>query len=74
MFPPGETVCHVIIGLDDYYCKRPVLIPLLRRHSPYVNHFVSDYYCIRLVLIPLLRRLSPWLGVFGCFAVQIVIV
>ena len=27
----------------DYYCIRPVLIPLLRRHSPYVNHCVCDW-------------------------------
>ena len=37
---PGETVYDVMFDCIDYYCIKPVLIPLLRRHSPYVNHYV----------------------------------
>ena len=28
--------------LDYYYCIRPVLVPILRRHSPYVKHCMCD--------------------------------
>ena len=49
---PGEIVVarktgvprayDLMLDCIDYYCIRPVLIPLLRRYSPYVNHCVCD--------------------------------
>ena len=33
---PGETAYDLMLDCIDDYCIRPVLIPLLRRHSPYM--------------------------------------
>ena len=40
---PGRDCYDVLLDCIDYYCIRPVLIPLLRRHAPYVNHCVCDW-------------------------------
>ena len=44
-FPGRDGLCDLMC-LDEYYCIRPVLVPLLRRHSPYLKHCL----CIGLLL------------------------
>ena len=32
------SILEALFVYLDYYCIRPVLVPLLRRHSPYLKH------------------------------------
>ena len=35
---PGRDALYDLMCLDEYHCIRPVLVPLLRRYSPYLKH------------------------------------
>ena len=66
---PGRGWWNDLMCLDWYYCIRLVLIPLLRRHSPYPEYIECiwiDIMVIRPVLVPLLRRHSPHIWRIVC--------
>ena len=36
------SILEALFVYLDYYCIRPVLVPLLRRHSPYLKHCLCN--------------------------------